>query len=120
MQIGTGDVDSADKQERPSTSALFCRAMSLGMASSKRRAVVKAEWRALATAALAAGCTKAVYIDQAAARAGLASLMIKRPINSQMRVYPCDICPAWHLTSKKVGRKKPPWDRDPDWTRPDR
>jgi hypothetical protein len=90
------------------------------MASSKRRSVEKAERRELAAAALAAGCTKAVYVDQASARAGLDSLMTKRPTNSQMRVYPCDICPAWHLTSKKVGRKKPAWDKDPNWARPER
>lgn len=35
-----------------------------------------------------------------------------------VRVYPCDVCAGWHLTSKKVSGKVPPWDRDPNWTRP--
>ena len=34
------------------------------------------------------------------------------------RVYPCDVCSAWHLTGKRSGSKVPPWDKDPNWTRP--
>ena len=34
------------------------------------------------------------------------------------RIYPCDVCDGWHLTAKKGGRKTPPWDRDPAWSRP--
>ncbi|GAA3880075.1 hypothetical protein GCM10022381_22930 [Leifsonia kafniensis] len=88
------------------------------MGSPKQRAAARAERRELAAAALAAGCTKAVYVDQAAGRRGLESFMKKRPTSPPMRVHPCDICQAWHLTSKNVGGKKLPWDRDPDWTRP--
>jgi hypothetical protein len=35
-----------------------------------------------------------------------------------VRVYPCHVFEGWHLTSKKVSGKVPPWDRDPNWTRP--
>lgn len=34
------------------------------------------------------------------------------------RVYPCDACDGWHLTSKRLSGKMAPWDLDPDWSRP--
>jgi hypothetical protein len=88
------------------------------MSSSQQRAVTRAGQRELTAAALAAGCSKAAYIDQSAARLGLAKLIEKRPLLFGMRVYPCDVCPAWHLTSKNSGKKIAPWDRDPNWKRP--
>lgn len=69
-------------------------------------------------------CDKNAYADQASARIALTAIregkksakLLKLPV----RVYPCDRCDAWHLTSKKVSGKKPPWDRDPNWVRPSR
>jgi hypothetical protein len=73
----------------------------------------------LAAAALAAGCPKAVYVDQAAARLGLSRLVEKNPAIGRLRVYPCDVCPAWHVTSRKVSGKTPAWDKNPNWKRPE-
>jgi hypothetical protein len=64
-----------------------------------------AEQRQLTAAALAVGCSRAAYADQSAARLGLAKLIGKKPFLSGTRVYPCDICPACHLTSKNSGKK---------------
>jgi epoxyqueuosine reductase QueG len=66
-------------------------------------------------------CAKAPYPTQAQARAALARIIEKwgekpRP-KMPVRVYPCDRCPAWHTTSKRV-KRKPPWDKDPNWERP--
>jgi hypothetical protein len=88
------------------------------MSSLRQRAAAKAEQRELTAAALAAGCSKAAYANQAGARLALAKLIEKKPALSGLRVYPCDVCPAWHLTSKNSGKKIPPWDRNPNWTRP--
>ena len=69
-------------------------------------------------------CEKAYYAHQAAARAALASVLAKAAAKEgstrpPVRVYPCDVCDGWHLTSKRVtGNATPPWDRDPDWVRP--
>lgn len=88
------------------------------MVSSKRLAEARRARRELAAASAAAGCNKAVYADQAAARIALASLQEKRLESAPVGVYACDICTGWHLTSKNSGRKVAPWDRNPDWTRP--
>ena len=69
-------------------------------------------------------CEKAYYPHQAAARAALASVLARAVAEGKsaripVRVYPCDVCDGWHLTSKRVtGKSTPPWDRDPDWVRP--
>jgi hypothetical protein len=65
-------------------------------------------------------CTKNYYPDQAAARSGLRAVQAAgKPVQKvPHRVYPCDVCDGWHLTSKNSGRKTPPWDKDPDWARP--
>jgi hypothetical protein len=68
-------------------------------------------------------CQKAPYPTQAAAREALAKIIEKwgnkAATKMPHRVYPCDRCTAWHTTSKRSGKRKPPWDRDPNWTRPD-
>lgn len=71
-------------------------------------------------------CDKAFYADQATARLALSKLQDKAakkgtPARLPGRVYPCDVCDGWHLTSKPVsGRKQqPPWDLDPNWIRPE-
>lgn len=63
-------------------------------------------------------CGKNGYPDQASARVALAAIRASNAGKVPVRVYPCDRCDAWHLTSKKVSGKKPPWDRNPDWERP--
>ena len=68
-------------------------------------------------------CTKAYYLNQAAARVALAAILEKAersPVTRKqpVRVYPCDVCDGWHLTGKPTRGKKPAWDRDPDWVRP--
>lgn len=66
-------------------------------------------------------CLKQPYPDQGTARLALESIRKqKSPSATKMprRVYPCDRCEGWHLTSKPVSGKIPAWDRDPDWTRP--
>jgi hypothetical protein len=65
-------------------------------------------------------CTKQFYRDQAAARLALKAVLknMKPGAKAPVRVYPCDVCDGWHLTSKKVSGKTPPWDRDPNWSRP--
>ena len=65
-------------------------------------------------------CTKQSYRDQAAARLALEAVLKKRKPGAKgpVRVYPCDVCDGWHLTSKKVSGKTPPWDLDPNWSRP--
>ena len=88
------------------------------MTSNARRATEKAQRQELIAAAKTVGCVKNVYVDQAGARLALEALREAKPELPAMRVYPCDICPAWHLTSKHVGRKVFPWDKDPEWTRP--
>jgi hypothetical protein len=65
--------------------------------------------------ALRSGCSKAWYPDQAAARDALAKV---EPGARPLRVYPCDRCDGWHLTSKPNRGKTPQWDRDPNWSRP--
>lgn len=69
------------------------------------------------------GCTKAYYPDQGSARVALTSIREKarsklRSGKLPVRVYPCDQCNGWHLTAKAGNRKQPPWDLDPNWTRP--
>jgi len=63
-------------------------------------------------------CSKKPYPDQASARVALDHIRLKPSTNRPLRVYPCDICDGWHLTSKRVAGKTPPWDRDPNWVRP--
>ena len=68
-------------------------------------------------------CDKAFHVDQASARHALAQIQEKAARKGKLsripvRVYPCDVCDGWHLTSKPVSGKIPPWDRDPDWVRP--
>jgi hypothetical protein len=65
-------------------------------------------------------CTKQFHRDQAAARLALQAMLkkVKPGTKAPVRVYPCDVCDGWHLTSKKVSGKSPPWDRDPNWSRP--
>jgi hypothetical protein len=66
-------------------------------------------------------CGKNGYPDQVSARLALAAIRdtkAKKLSNLPVRVYPCDRFDAWHLTSKKVSGKNPPWDRDPHWKRP--
>lgn len=66
-------------------------------------------------------CRKHPYPNQASARLALASILTKRTAKSPkrpVRVYPCDLCDDWHLTSKKVNGKVPPWGKDPEWSRP--
>lgn len=69
-------------------------------------------------------CEKAFYEDQAAARHALSTIGEKaakpgKSARRPVRVYPCDVCDGWHLTSKGVKGRKPAWDRDPDWIRPE-
>ena len=68
-------------------------------------------------------CAKTPYADQATARTALTSIREKAARKGKdgpvpVRVYPCDVCDAWHLTTKPVRGRTPPWDRDPDWVRP--
>ena len=65
-------------------------------------------------------CTKHAYAGQAAARVALTHLRRKSKPGAKapIRVYPCDVCDGWHLTSKKLSGKTPPWDIDPNWSRP--
>lgn len=68
-------------------------------------------------------CDKGFYPDQAAARIALSGIQEKaakkgKPARLPVRVYPCDVCDGWHLTSKSVQGRTPPWDLDLDWTRP--
>lgn len=69
-------------------------------------------------------CAKAPYPSHAKALESLAIIVEKwgsKPRNKMpKRAYPCDISgrTAWHLTSRKYGKRKPPWDRDPNWQRP--
>jgi hypothetical protein len=67
-----------------------------------------------------ARCSKHYYADQASARRGLAH--VRKPPkpgrNVAVRVYPCDVCDGWHLTSKRSRGKTPPWELDPNWRRP--
>jgi len=65
-----------------------------------------------------ANCTKKPYHDQASARVALRHVLLKPSTNRPLRVYPCDACDGWHLTSKGMAGKTPPWDRDPNWVRP--
>jgi hypothetical protein len=67
-------------------------------------------------------CSKHPYPDQAAARQSLEHVRAKAKPEARVpvRVYPCDVCDRWHLTSKRSGRRVPPWDRDPNWVRPGR
>lgn len=68
-----------------------------------------------------ASCQKQPYPDQGTARLALESIRKQRsPTNTKTprRVYPCDRCEGWHLSSKPLSGKIPAWDRDPDWTRP--
>lgn len=67
-----------------------------------------------------ATCTKHAYPTQATARQALKGVRtkMKPEAKAPIRVYPCDRCDGWHLTSKKVSGKTPPWDLDPDWSRP--
>ena len=43
---------------------------------------------------------------------------MKPGAKAPVRVYPCDVWDGGHLTSKKVSGKTPPWDLDPNWSRP--
>lgn len=65
-------------------------------------------------------CTKVPYRTQASARSALEKWCEARPDdrNVPTKVYPCDRCDGWHLTSKKANGKRPPWDKDPHWVRP--
>lgn len=66
-------------------------------------------------------CQKQPYPDQGTARLALASIRKQSSPTTPKtprRVYPCDKCEGWHLTSKPLSGKIPEWDRDPAWTRP--
>jgi hypothetical protein len=65
-------------------------------------------------------CNKVGFPDQASARERLAGWRKKAKPGEKVphRVYPCEICDAWHLTTKVSSGKLPPWDRDPNWVRP--
>jgi hypothetical protein len=67
------------------------------------------------------GCTKQAYPTLAAAQAALAKHGDKYQTTGKKRLrpYPCDRCTAWHLTHKYSGKKVPPWEKNPNWTRPD-
>ena len=69
-------------------------------------------------------CEKAFHADQAAARLALTSILEKAARKGKsgplpVRVYPCDVCDGWHLTTKPIRGREPPWDRDPNWLRPE-
>jgi len=72
-----------------------------------------------APAAAVRECSKHYHRDQASARLALKRVLKKGKTRgkSPRRVYPCDVCDGWHLTSKKLSGKTPPWDTDPNWTR---
>jgi hypothetical protein len=66
-------------------------------------------------------CVKHAYRDQASARAALRNVLKKAKTGARKlpcRVYPCDVCDGWHLTSKRLSGKTPPWDLNPEWSRP--
>jgi hypothetical protein len=67
------------------------------------------------------GCNKQAYPTHAAAIEALDHHGEKYPTSgkNRLRAYPCDRCPAWHLTSKYSGKKLPVWEKDPSWERPD-
>jgi hypothetical protein len=67
-----------------------------------------------------ATCSKHSYPDQASALLGLERVLKKAKPGQKVprRVYPCDRCDGWHLTAKKVRGKTPPWELDPNWSRP--
>lgn len=76
--------------------------------------------RALRTAAARAALTcpkQGYFMDQATARVALEKIRAKGSGKKPVRVYPCDRCDGWHLTSKP-SRKNLPWDLDPNWVRP--
>ena len=66
-------------------------------------------------------CSKVGFPDQASARERLAGWQKKAKPGEKVphRVYPCEVCDAWHLTTKVSGGRLPPWDRDPNWVRPE-
>lgn len=55
-------------------------------------------------------CKKHYYRDQASARLALEHVLkkVKPEAKLPRRVYPCDVCDGWHLTSRKVSGKTPP------------
>jgi hypothetical protein len=68
-------------------------------------------------------CDKAFYTDQPAARLALANIREKaarkgKSARLPVRVYPCDVCDGWHVTAKPVQGRRPPWDIDLEWVRP--
>ena len=67
------------------------------------------------------GCEKAFYLTQAEAREALANIRAKHAGDRKppVRVYPCDTCDGWHTTSKPNKGRTPPWDKDPNWQRPE-
>lgn len=84
--------------------------------ASERQQQKRAHREAAARAALT--CPKqGYYLDQASARVALANIRAKGSGKKPLRVYPCDRCDGWHLTSKP-SRKNLPWDLDPNWVRP--
>ncbi len=91
------------------------------MGSNRARVKEKARLREQSAITSATGCTKNFYPSQQEAREALSRILAKaRPGKLPFRVYPCNFCPGWHTTSKPwLGKKKPPWDRDPDWKRPE-
>lgn len=57
-------------------------------------------------------CQKNPYPNQAlASRALEAILAAGKPGKQPVRVYPCQECHSWHLTSKKLTGKVPKWER---------
>jgi len=67
----------------------------------------------------ASSCVKNAFRTQAEARTGLNRWQEADPTDNKVphRVYPCDRCDGWHLTRKRSGKRKPAWDKNPDWTR---
>jgi hypothetical protein len=60
-------------------------------------------------------------MDQSEARQGLEILRAEAAAAGKrmpVRVYPCDVCRLWYLTSKPNRGRTPVWDRDPSWQRP--
>jgi len=70
-------------------------------------------------AAKTSSCAKNAFRTQTEARDALNRWQKADPTGEKVphRVYPCDRRDAWHLTRKRSGKRKPVWDKNPDWTR---
>ena len=61
-------------------------------------------------------CLKNPYPNQVSALRALDAIRERGKEGSQpVRVYPCQECSRWHLTSKRLTGKVPSWERHRPW-----